>query len=221
MSWRLSMAIFRSDYFDLHCSSSRETHLLWSFICRTLRNTILGFLLMMCNHNCYWRWSAVRCWVYWKEMLFLDSGRVLMADIASYHLDLPFSRSQMTNLILFSTWKTSRNISFVSGLMILSSNYCWKLSAAAFWARKTKTLGLRWWLLGLTTWLLAGHAWRVCYISLIGRICGNSLSYHYWRTVITVSAGTALVFHQEIVQKICCGILLHEICWLLLSVRTT
>ena len=74
-----------------------------------------------------------------------------MADIASYHLDLPFSRSQMTNLILFSTWKTSRNISFVSGLMILSSNYCWKLSAAAFWARKTKTLGLRWLLLGLTT----------------------------------------------------------------------
>ena len=65
-----------------------------------------------------------------------------MADIASYHLDLPCSRSQMTNLILFSTWKTLRNISFVSGLMILYSNYCWKLSAAAFWACKTKTLYL-------------------------------------------------------------------------------
>ena len=124
---------------------SRLTSLLYFFDWKNLRKFLIISLLTNCNYSFCWNRAGVPPRNCSKDMLWYTASRnLLIALICSYHLDMTCGWSRTTNLMLFFTWMTSRNIINFPVVIVCPYSWCWIWFIGSLWASGTESWKTSW-----------------------------------------------------------------------------
>ena len=127
-SWEFLLAV-RVRGLGLPRGSSLMTNWIYFSNWRASRKISIVSGSMICPYSCCWSGSVVPLRTCIKDMLYLTYGRLWMAAIYSYYLNLPNSGSCLITVLHSSAWKTLHWILTAPLSMFCACGWRWSCSA--------------------------------------------------------------------------------------------